>query len=141
MLLTASAFKKQTILIVVIMIAFMFTLHANLSLIENDENFKNAKRKQEKRHRNTKSNSQKKHDDRGDNITILIDAIRKMYNGGHLNRDYAKYILLQGRDMMAKLPSFYNISLPKIYNDLEERSLSKKRITVRSCLCFVILFS
>ncbi|GFH55320.1 hypothetical protein CTEN210_11796 [Chaetoceros tenuissimus] len=107
-----------------------FTFHANLSsLLENDGNFKNANRKQEI-HRNTKSNT-RKHDGRIDNTTtVIIDAIRKMYNGGHLNREYAKYILLQGRDMMAKLPSFCNVSLPTIDDDFKKRNLSKKRITV-----------
>ena len=102
-----------------------FTFHANLSLLENDGNI-------EKRQRNTTSNSGQTHDDKVDNTTILIDAIRKMYNGGHLNRDYAKYILLQGRNMMAELPSFYNVSLPTKDDKLKDRKLSKKRITVRS---------
>lgn len=109
-----------------------FTFHANLSLLENDDgNFSHAKRNQ-KRHRDKKSISQEEQDKRGENTTILMNAIQKMYNGGHLNRDYAKYILLQGRDMMAKLPSFYNVSLPMINDEFEERVLSKKRITVRS---------
>ncbi|GFH48060.1 hypothetical protein CTEN210_04536 [Chaetoceros tenuissimus] len=105
-----------------------FTIHSNLSLIGKEGNFNKARGK--KRQRSKRSNSLK-HDDRplGENRTIVINAIHKMYNGGHLNRDFAKYILLQGKDMMAKLPSFYNVPLPMIY-DYEERTLSKKRITV-----------
>ena len=114
--LAASSFKKVLLLMMI-----GFTLQTNISLL--NDNFENAKRNKNSHHK-TEENS-----------TIAItNAIRKMYNGGHLNRDYAKYILLQGRDMMAKLPSFYNVSLPKINNGFENRTLSKKRITVRSLL-------
>ena len=67
-----------------------------------------------------------------ENRTIWINAIQKMYNGGHLNRDYAKYILIQGRDLMEKLPSFYDVSLPPIHDFEGHEKASKKRITVRS---------
>lgn len=114
--LVASSFKKVLLLMMI-----GFTLQTNISL--KNGNFDNAKRNKNS-HYKTEENS----------TTAITNAIRKMYNGGHLNRDYAKYILLQGRDMMAKLPSFYNVSLPTIYDKFENRTLSKKRITVSSLL-------
>ena len=127
--------KKSQIKRILFFIMIGFTLHSNFSLIGKDVNFNAGKWK--KRQRIERSNSLKHGDRRpqGENKTIVVNAIQKMYNGGHLNRDFAKYILLQGKDMMAKLPSFYNVPLPMI-DDYEERTLSKKRITVRSSVRF-----
>lgn len=120
---------------ILIFIMIGFTIHSNFSLIGKEGNFNETRGK--KRQRSERNNSLK-HDDGplGENKTkVTINAIQKMYNGGHLNRDFAKYILLQGKDMMAQLPSFYNVPLPMI-DDYEERTLSKKRITVRSSIRF-----
>ena len=104
------------------------TFQANLSSLR--EKLHKTERKNKNKHHNVNSNSTK-HNDRGEKSTsALIMAIRKMYMGGHLKRDYAKYILLQSRDMMAELPSFYDVSLPVINDEFEERKLSKKRVTV-----------
>lgn len=115
---------------ILIFIMIGFTIHSNFSLIGKEGNFNEARGK--KRQRSERDNSLKRDDGPlGENKTkVTINAIQKMYNGGHLNRDFAKYILLQGKDMMAQLPSFYNVPLPMI-DDYEERTLSKKRITVR----------
>jgi hypothetical protein len=69
---------------------------------------------------------------------IVIGAMQKMYHGDHLNKEYAKYIAEEGRDIMQRLPSFYNISLPMIRNDENEND--NKKITVRTrypmiCYC------
>ena len=123
---------------ILIFIMIGFTIHSNFSLIGKEGNFNETRGK--KRQRSERNNNSLKHDDGplGENKTKVINAIQKMYNGGHLNRDFAKYILLQGKDMMAQLPSFYNVPLPMI-DDYEERTLSKKRITVRSSIRILLL--
>ena len=120
---TLAALNLKNILI---LIMIGLTFQANLSSLGE----KLTKRKNENKNHNVNSNSTK-HDDRGEKSnSALIMAIRKMYMGGHLKRDYAKYILLQSRDMMADIPSFYDVSLPAINDEFEERNLSKKRVTV-----------
>ena len=125
---TSSVIKKQTATMKSILLYMMigFAIRAHLSVFINLSLFDEVTTKQI-----ANIHEEEEQENKRTNRTIWINAIQKLYNGGHLNRDYAKYILTEGRDLMAKLPSFYNVSLPTIH-DYEKEKTSRKRSTVRS---------
>ena len=60
---------------------------------------------------------------------ILIDAMRKMYNGKTLNQKYVQHILIQGKKILSELDTIYDVPLPPIQEGNDSHS-SKTGVTV-----------